>query len=168
QLFVRECAEAIDLALYVDPAVLSRIEDDPPGRRLHSGNLEPFCVLLEGISHFVLLAWRAQQERPVSGLELEIQAEVDKFVIAWLLLAEQGTPLRSSGALLRQRLFRDFTLREQVVDDERERYIRASRVADSFCGELMRLPGARAVREQASHYYRTGLAEKVRQHAIAA
>lgn len=162
QLFIHENDEALDLALYLDEGMLEHVERDPPSRRLHSGNFEPFCVVLEGVSHFVMLAWRTQQERPVSGLELEIQAEVDKFVVSWLLLAEQGVALRSSAHLLRRRLFEQWSLRDDVADDEVDRYQHATRYAASFCRELSHARGPREVRSRVREYYRTGLAEKVR------
>lgn len=162
QLFIHEDDDALDLALYLDGQVLKRVERDPPSRRLHSGNFEPFCIVLEGVSHFVMLAWRTQQERPVSGLELEIQAEVDKFVVSWLLLAEQGVALRSSAHLLRRRLFEQWSLRDDVPEDEANRYQDATRYAASFCRDLSHARGPREVRSRVREYYRTGLAEKVR------
>ncbi|MCH7929016.1 MAG: ATP-binding protein [Proteobacteria bacterium] len=35
---------------------------------------------VEGVSHFVLVAERARRELPVTQLELELQAEIDKFL----------------------------------------------------------------------------------------
>ena len=74
QLFVREDGDELEIALYVDPSVLGDLERDHPRQRLHAGNLESYCVALEGISHFVLVAWRARLGWPVTALELEIQA----------------------------------------------------------------------------------------------
>ncbi|MEL6543123.1 MAG: hypothetical protein AAFQ82_00755 [Myxococcota bacterium] len=168
QLFIHEDEEALDIALYLDPALVSQVESDPPSQRLHSGNFEPFCVVLEGVSHFVFVAYRTQLERPVSGLELEIQAEVDKFVVSWLLLAEQGVSLGSSAALLRRRLFQQFTLRDEVAVDERERYARANQYADSFCRSLSGSKSPEDVRTRVRGYFRSGLAEKARRFASAA
>src|SRR5690606_4169878 len=39
--------------------------------------------LVEGVSHFVHLVERARTELPTSQLELEFQAEVDKFTLLW-------------------------------------------------------------------------------------
>jgi hypothetical protein len=41
------------------------------------------------VSHFVYVAWNAGFDKPVTLLELELQAEVDKFVMGtWLLGAQ--------------------------------------------------------------------------------
>ena len=133
QLFVREGAEGMDLGLYLAPEVVRGLTHDNPQRCLHAGNLELFCIALEGVSHFVLVAWRATIGRPVTPLELEMQAEVDKFVAAWLLLAEQGQPLISSAEPLMRQLFAAYALSSATPTEERERYLVASRVAQRFC-----------------------------------
>ena len=80
QLFIAEIGDEMELALYIDPRILTALQYDRPEARLHNGNLENFCIALEGVSHFVKVVWSAQCGREVSALELEIQAEVDKFV----------------------------------------------------------------------------------------
>jgi len=139
QLFVGadpEDPEGMELALYIAPEIVQRLAADHPSRRLHQGNLEGFCIATEGVSHFVFVAARAQAGRPVSALELEIQAEVDKFVASWLLLAEQGVPLERTARQLIRRLFAEYELRDEVTPEESDRYHVASRVAQRFCGRL--------------------------------
>lgn len=166
QLFVRECEEGIDVALYVAPAVVEQLERDPPRERLHAGNIEAYCIALEGVSHFVMFAWRAQMSRPVSALELEIQAEVDKFVTAWLLLSDQGAPRHVTASVLARRLFVNYELREEVAPEEVGRYQMATRVAATYCDRLARRYGRDArpdrIRDDVRRFYRRGLAEKLR------
>ena len=83
-------------------------------------------------------------------------------MVSWLLLAEQGVSLRSSAQILRRRLFEEFSIRDEVANDEVERYERANRYASSFCRELTGSTGPREVRARVREYYRTGLAEKIR------
>ncbi|MEL6340941.1 MAG: hypothetical protein AAFP04_03625 [Myxococcota bacterium] len=166
QFFVREEDESIDLALYLCPSVLTKIRVDPPHRRLHSGNIEALCIALEGVSHFVLLTWRAQRDWPVSVLELELQAEVDKFTVCWLLLAEQGVPLRQSAEVLRRHLFRRWSLRDGLPAHEAARYHHASRYAGRFCRRLSCRSEPREVRRLSRRFFRVGLSEKLRNHAV--
>jgi hypothetical protein len=79
----------MQLGLYLAPGLLDRLRQDDPLRRLHDGNLADLCLLIEGVSHFLGVAWHATQERPVTCLELELQAEIDKYVLALLLAARQ-------------------------------------------------------------------------------
>ena len=161
QLFVAEIEDSVELALYIEPGILAQLERDQPQRRLHNGNLESFCVALEGVSHFVKVVWSARMGRSVSALELEIQAEVDKFLGAQELLSQQGMSGGLAGRALRKLLFEGFELRDEVPEEERERYVVASRAAQRFCEELLvryrrdRTP-RRMIRDARS-FYRSGL-----------
>ena len=42
------------------------------------------------MSHFVYVAWNTGHDKPVTLLELELQAEVDKYILCAWLLREQG------------------------------------------------------------------------------
>jgi hypothetical protein len=53
-------------------------------------DLDTLCQLIEGVSHFVYVAERARRRLPATQLELELQAEVDKYV----LLVWRRTPFR--------------------------------------------------------------------------
>lgn len=166
QLFVREEGESMELALYLDAQVVAQLAGDDPLIHLHSGNLEPCCIALEGISHFVFVAWRASAGRSVSALELEIQAEVDKFAAAWLLLQDQGSPLANSAKPLLHLMFQAFELREAVPDSEVERYQIASRVAQRFCSLLASRFGSdhsgSRIERAVQRFARQDIAEKLR------
>ena len=70
-----------------------------PRSTLDEANFADFCLAVEGVSHFVYVALRAARERPVSPLELELQAEVDKF--ACCLLVAGRRPAAAAPALRR-------------------------------------------------------------------
>ena len=61
-----------------------------PSRALTHENLADYLTAAEGVSHFVYVAWNAGHDKPVTLLELELQAEVDKYVLGAWLLREQG------------------------------------------------------------------------------
>jgi len=96
ELIVAEPAGGSDevaLSLYLDPALLARLAREDPLVRLHAGNVADYWTALEGVSHFLYLAWNAGHDKPVSLLELEMQAEVDKYVASyWLLRQQHGDP----------------------------------------------------------------------------
>src|ERR1700752_2484280 len=79
----------VRLSLYLDPALLERLASADPLVELHGGNVADWWTALEGVSHFLYLAWNAGHDRPVSLLELEMQAEVDKYVASYWLMREQ-------------------------------------------------------------------------------
>ena len=87
----------------------------------------------EGVSHFVYLAHRAQAERVVSAVELELQAEVDKYAVALLVGWDQtGAPPPD----LRRRLFDRVQLLGDLSDEERSRYQLANQAANEYAASL--------------------------------
>ena len=78
KLLLSEEADELHLALYLDAGLLERLAERDPLEELGPGNLEDFCKVLEGLSHFNYLTWNATDRR-VTMLELELQAEVDKI-----------------------------------------------------------------------------------------
>ena len=59
KLLVRQDGEDIDVALYVERDVLTRLTQADPTRKLDRENLADYLVLLEGVSHFLYLDWNA-------------------------------------------------------------------------------------------------------------
>jgi hypothetical protein len=156
QLLIREANGELGMGLFVDRDALANLERNDPGRRLDDANFADFCVALEGVSHFVYLALCAAGHRPVSAFELELQAEVDKFVCCLLL---QG-PRRD----LRQRLYREVRYADDLDAEERSRYRTANADAERYAGGLER----RFVREdrvgdmldELRRFYRMGIDDK--------
>jgi hypothetical protein len=112
--------------------------------------LPAFCNVTEGVSHFLLLVRRAARGETVSLLELETQAEVDKYVTARL----HGEDRRSGGPELRRRLYRDATLAAGLDADEQARYTAAGRMADRYCEGLERLRDVDALLGELRRFYR--------------
>jgi hypothetical protein len=79
-LLVSQDDEGLALSLFFDADMLDRLESSNPLGRLRAELLDDFWKVLEGISHFNCVVWKASQDRCVSLLELELQGEIDKFV----------------------------------------------------------------------------------------
>jgi hypothetical protein len=90
QLIVAADGDTLSLALFIDGAVLARLAQHDPFAALDQGNIADYLTVAEGVSHFVYVAWNAGHDKPVTLLELELQAEVDKYVLGAWLLREQG------------------------------------------------------------------------------
>jgi hypothetical protein len=128
ELLVLEDDDGLELALYIEPALLGRVSAVDPNRALEL-DLAGFCEVAEGVSHFVYLARSATLDRTVSLLELEAQGEVDKFAICALL--RWGTA-RWTPALLGH-LFDRASIKESLSGAERWRYQESSRIARAYC-----------------------------------
>jgi hypothetical protein len=91
QLLLAEEGDTLSMALYIDSRVLERLAGRDPLAALTHENLADYLTVAEGVSHFVYVAWNTGFDKPVTLLELELQAEVDKYVLAaWLLSAQNG------------------------------------------------------------------------------
>lgn len=134
QLLLAEDADGLGLSLYVDGAVLARLVERCPLRALTEENLADYCTALEGVSHFHYVVWSAAQARSVSLLELELQAEVDKYASALRLLLAQRSG--RFPAELRSRLFEHACFLPTLNLEQRSRYEEAHDCAARFCGRL--------------------------------
>lgn len=155
------------LGVFIDAAVLERLRGQDPLRRLDSANIADFWTALEGVSHFSYLMWNARHDRGVSQLDLELQAEVDKYIASlWLLRAQNpGYFPRELRRLLFERCRVDGTLDAS----RRHLYAAASGYAARFCARLERvLDSDRPLERRGAvallrRFYRLGSTRKVRQ-----
>jgi hypothetical protein len=166
QLLVSESVDGVELSLYVDAAVLERLREQCPLQELSDRNLADFCTALEGVSHFHYYVWNADRARDVSLLDLELQAEVDKYAAALrLILAQRGG--RFPRELFR-RLFDSAAFLPGLPADERQRYGEAHRFAARFCRRLeerflcQRRARPEALINELRRFYRLGRHAKLR------
>ncbi|MGQ0383494.1 MAG: hypothetical protein ACT4UP_02235 [Gammaproteobacteria bacterium] len=141
QLFVAATDDELCMSLYLDAALLDRLERRDPHQVLDAGNVADCWTVLEGVSHFLCVAHNAGHDRPVSRLTLELQAEIDKYVASFLLL-RRADPHRFP-AELHALLFRRARIDPALAAGRESLYRRASRYAAHFCARLD--PGLRAV-----------------------
>jgi hypothetical protein len=169
QLLIAETDDGMAMSLYVHADVISRLARNCPLQALGEDNLQDYCTALEGVSHFHYVSWSTGCERSVSLLELELQAEVDKYASALSLLLAQRQG-RFPGELF-QRLFEGGELLPHLEPDERERYREAHRFAARFCRRLeerfLRRRHARpgAMLAELRSFYRLGRHAKLRHAA---
>lgn len=168
QLLVCEDEGEMALALFIDPSVLTNLATHDPGHRLGDHNLGDFLLAVEGVSHFIYAICCARAERPVTQLELELQAEVDKYVTC--LLATE--PATGQSEALRQRLFVDPEYEPDLDGDERDRYRAANDNAHRYAAWLeTTYVATRRIPEmlgELRRFYREGLAAKLSRIARAA
>ena len=160
QLLVVEDTGEMALALFIHPAVLANLQRHDPSR-LGDHNLGDFLLAIEGVSHFIYAIQCARADRPVTQLELELQAEVDKYVTC---LLQTETHAATSEAL-RQRLFGECAYEDDLDGDERERYRVANDNAHRYAAWLEETFVARGripeMLGELRRFYRQGLAGKL-------
>jgi hypothetical protein len=165
QLLLAEDGDTLLMTLYIDAGVLQRLAGRDPMAALTHENLGDWLTVAEGVSHYVYVAWNTGHDKPMTLLELELQAEVDKYVLgAWLLSAQnEGRFPRE----LHRALF-DRTRIDPVAAAGREGLYRlASRYAARFCrrmGALLERRRRGAMREalaELRRFYRLGSTRKL-------
>jgi hypothetical protein len=156
QVFVREADEDVEVAVALPAAGLA-----PPEGQL---DLDTLCQVVEGVSHFVYLAECVRRGRPTTRLELELQAEVDKFVV----LAFGALARRDVGTVraVHTSLYERVAFLHDAASEDGERYRLANGLAARLCARF-RWPhaaahGARSGRETLVRFYREGQQDKIR------
>jgi hypothetical protein len=148
-LYVRETGEGIAVSLRVP--------------ELQDGGLDLLCQIIEGVSHFVYVADRAARDQSTTQLELELQAEVDKYVVI-----SSTRPLDAKGsAQLRRSLYEHATFTDHEGTEEGARYRLANAAAQRFVRRLEQEFLAKRkmpeLRQTLRNFYQMGLAEKLRE-----
>jgi hypothetical protein len=170
QVYVVEEEQGVRLGLFIDSAVLARLASRDPLEALDESNLPDYCTALEGVSHFHYLVWSLSRGRNVSLLELELQAEVDKYATALALITRQQSG-RFPDAL-HARLFHAVSFLPQPDEISRRRYQEANRHAARFCRSLEeRFLRARRQRPELwlaelRRFFRRSHQEKIRNLAV--
>lgn len=155
KLLIEQGAGDLALALYLDQSLLDRLARMDPRQSLCGRNLADFCLALEGVSHFNYVAWNAAMDKTVTLLELEMQAEVDKYLSARVLLGAQAHS--DLGGSLLGSLFDEPEFDQALSAEELGRYRDASRLAGQYCHSLESrfpagLPRAAMLREVRTFY----------------
>jgi hypothetical protein len=125
--------------------------------------LDGVCQIIEGVSHFVYLVERARSQRTTTQLELEVQAEVDK----WLLLAASTRSFdEGASAQLRESLFEHVRFAQDATSELGERYRVANDAAHAFVRRLERryVRGREfaGMRSELRRFFQQGQEEKLR------
>jgi hypothetical protein len=159
QLLVKEADGELLLGLFIDEGALKNLATNDPTERLHNGNLEDFLLVVEGVSHFVYISRKARRDESVSGLELELQAEVDKYVTC--VLSSSARDFRD----IRRRIFDGFELVGDLGPAERSRYRVANNNAYRYTASLeRRFVQGRRLHDMLAElrcFYRLSLSEKL-------
>lgn len=163
KLLIAEEADAASVSLYLGQGLMDRLRDNNPANRLSADNLEDFWTALEGVSHFIYYAWNATAEKSVTLLEMELQAEVDKFIGTTLLLRQQG---ENPPPNLHHRLFESARFDVRLSGDELTRYQDANHYAAKYClklaPQLSRWTAGSELKKELCQFYRLTQPGKIR------
>ena len=130
-----EARGEIELGVYIGESELEQLSSIDLAEAIHPGSFEVLVTAIEEVSHFAYLAFSASRERRVTQLELELQAEVDKFITATLLFASRNEGRVPANVL--DHLFGDFDVRPELDPGTRDRYEAAGSLASRYCSYVV-------------------------------
>ena len=126
--------------------------------------LDVLCQIIEGVSHFVYVVERARVQREATQLEMELQAEVDKWVV--LAASLRGSLDVGRSADLRARLYERVSFEHDEASEEGQRYRLANDAAHRFVRRMEREYVGRArfgeMRVELRRFFHEGQEEKLR------
>ncbi len=164
RLLIAEYESGIDLSLYISADVMHHLDDAHPLELLEKGKYSEFCLMLEGVSHFLYVVWNANHHRQVTMLEMELQAEIDKFILMQALVDHEQE--YDSIRNLRNWLFENNAYDSELNSNELERYEQANYYAAKYCMALQqnyKLSGLnRELLNDLRRLYRMSQQEKMR------
>ena len=150
-VLVREHGDDVEVAV-----ILPEEARAPSLREL---SLDVVCQIVEGVSHFVYLAERVRAGRPTTQLELELQAEVDKFALLGLSAVERGDV--GQARRLHAKLYGAVRFIHEGDTEQGVRYRIANDLAARFCARL-RASGASLARARLRRFFDEGQEQKIR------
>ena len=157
-VLVREGDDGLELTVYLSRDVCERARAALAERDLRDGGLDAVCTLVEGVSHGVCLLWHARHGRELRPLDLELQADIDKYLVLSRDLAVAGG--------LHRALFERVRYTAPAGSALESRYRRANGRAARYCRWLdRRFPGRAergALNAELARFYRLSGHAKLR------
>jgi hypothetical protein len=153
-LLLRQSEEELEIALVLPP-----LPEPGPDGVISAGADDTWLQMIEGVSHFLYVAERARTNLPATQLELELQAEVDKFV---LLALSRRRIEPSDASMLHGRLYENVTFLHPPDSEAGERYRLANDLAARFTARLMNREKPSTRVRVLRRFYRSGQTEKIR------
>ncbi len=147
RVLVRPRAAGLGISLYYPDSLVRCLERIDPTRRINDDNVDAFNTLVEELDHFLVLADRWRSGGVVSLLDLELHANVTKYLVLKMFVAKMRRVRRLTDgdvAWVRRRVFDA----GEFVDPDpevRARYRDAARLAARYTGALESMPVARRV-----------------------
>jgi hypothetical protein len=142
---LRATDDGLRACIYYPNVMIRRLERFPPQQGLHEENVDAFADLVEELDHLLLVAERSSERRSVSLLELELHANVSKYLVLSRFLA--GRASRLSAARRRWLLHHLFDKLQYRAEDRQilQRYRDAARWALRFIRRMATIEPAERI-----------------------
>ncbi|MGR3303064.1 MAG: hypothetical protein ACUZ8I_11245 [Candidatus Scalindua sp.] len=124
KVLIRDTGDTLKVSIYYPDELIRELEDNDPRLGLHDGNVDLCASFVEELDHFLFIAQNYKQNRPFSLLELELQANVTKYLVLKYFIALQNKSIKLSKFDKEYIRYHLFYKRKYDIEDasERKRY----------------------------------------------
>ena len=131
-LYIKPQDGDLTIGIYLNPEVRGHLSGFKKWQKKTwtAEQFNSFATAAEEISHFRFLLFHAEYGRAVSQFELELQGEIDKFVLSYF--ANQSKDFQS----VYDQLFMHFKWAENLTNEQKNRYRDAHYFAKRFIKKL--------------------------------
>jgi len=135
-LVVNQTQDGSDVAICLQKEILEEFSGRVYPQDFQMLELPRLSVLVEEVSHFNYFCEMSRVKREISPLDLEIQAEVDKFSFALSCLHQQQEEALADSVF--DVIFDQLRMGEWVSSEDEETYRDAHQIARGFCRRVLR------------------------------
>ena len=128
---------SIELGIYLSNSVREQLETFSHWATPWTlDQLKAFSVASEEISHFHYLIYNLTRNRPLTEFELELQGEIDRFLLLFFCKPFSEKSSKTNCDDLFEQLFCNYTFAERLTRVQRQRYEDASSYAKRFVQKI--------------------------------
>ena len=142
KVLIRDAGETLKVSIYYPDELIRELESNDPRLSLHDGNVDLCASFVEELDHFLFIAQNYKQNRPFSLLELELQANVTKYLVLKYFIALQNKSVKLSNFDKEYIRYHLFYKRKYDIEDtsERKRYEDAGKFGMMYTKHIDLLP----------------------------
>jgi hypothetical protein len=124
RVLIRDTGDALKVSIYYPDVLIRELEDNDPRLGIHDENVDLCASFVEELDHFLFIAQNYKLNRPFSLLELELQANVTKYLVLKYFIALQNKSLKLSKFDKEYIRYHLFYKRKYDIEDtsEKKRY----------------------------------------------
>lgn len=163
-IFISQIGKDLEITVYIDRETVSNLKGHNVMQGFHRKDISDFFIAAEEVSHFVYAVWSAIQRRQITIFEMELQAEVDKYITA-ILYSGSINKGKIPAMEIKKCLFEDSILQPDLQPEEKERYKSANRLAMNYCHYLesnyLKKNDLPSMLRDIRHFYRLGQNGKI-------
>ena len=142
KVLIRDAGETLKVSIYYPDELIRELESNDPRLSLHDGNVDLCASFVEELDHFLFIAQNYKQNRPFSLLELELQANVTKYLVLKYFIVLQNKSIKLSKFDKEYIRYHLFYKRKYDIEDtsERKRYEDAVKFGMMYTKHIDLLP----------------------------